>query len=176
VNEVIELDSFLLTHGPSTAISSQEMPLGKRKDSPNRNKTDVPGPSKRAKHPAYLLPDLSHVVALCDERIPFAALAAQLTRKDIIHQGLSVEGHGTALSLKLVHLPPVEGVSREVMLSLRRRLIAATIRIQVKGSRAWMFELIFNGLPLTSTSPWEQGKRFPVYLTYDVTTPDEVRF
>ena len=150
------------------------MPLGKRKDPLSRSKADVPGPPKRAKHPAYLLPDLSHIVALCDERIPFAALAAQLTRRDIIHQGLVVEGHGTALSLKLVHLPPVEGVARDVMRSLRRQLIAATIRIQVKGSRAWMFELIFNGIPLTSASQWEQGKRFLVYLTYDVTTTDDV--
>ena len=176
MNEVIELDSFLLTHGPSTAISSQDVAFGKRKESPSRTKGDVPGPSKRAKHPAYLLPDLSHVVALCDERIPFAALAAQLTRREILHQGLSVEAHGTALSLKLVCLPPVEGVPKAVMLSLNRRLIAATIRIQVKGSRAWMFEFIFNGTPLVSTSPWEQGRRFPVYLTYDVTTADEVEF
>ena len=151
------------------------MASGKRKMSPLANsKGDVPGPSKRAKHPAYLLPDLSHMVAQCEERLPFIALAHQLTRRDILHQGVTVESNATAWSLKLVSLPAVEGVSKPVMAALNRRLIAATIRLQVKGSRAWMLEFIFNGTPVTSTSPWEQGLRFPVYLTYDVTTADEV--
>ena len=91
----------------------------------------TPGPSKRAKHPAYQLPDLSHIVALCDERIPFAALAAQLTRRNILYHGPSVEAQGTALALKLVALPSVDGVARPLMAALQRRLLAATVRMQV---------------------------------------------
>ena len=91
----------------------------------------TPGPSKRAKHPAYQLPDLSHIVALCDERIPFAALAAQLTRRNIWYHGPSVEAQGTALALKLVALPSVDGVARPLMAALQRRLLAATVRMQV---------------------------------------------
>ena len=186
--EVSELDLFLLTHGPCTAIESQEVVGSKRKmTSPGGGgggggalvaevaaRDSTPGPCKRTKHPAYLLPDLSHVVALCDERIPFASLAAQLAKRDILHQGLTVEGlGGGGLSLKLVSLPAVEGVGRDAMYDLNRRLLTATIRMQVKGSRAWMLEFLFNGSPLPSVSPTEQGSRFPVYLTYDVTPADD---
>ena len=178
VVEVNELDMFLLTHGPCTAIESQEVVGTKRKTGSPGGTLEVardssPGPGKRTKHPAYLLPDLSHVVALCDERIPFASLASQLTRRDILHQGLTVEALGTGLSLKLVSLPPVDGVSREAMSELNRRLLTAPIRMQVKGSRAWMLEFLFHGSPLASIAPTEQGSRFPVYLSYDVTTADE---
>lgn len=176
VEAVTELDSFVLTHGPFTAVRSQEAATvtGKRKIFPASTKGDVLGPSKRAKHPAYLLPDLSHVVALCDERIPFNALASALTKRGILHHGLSVEAQGTGLALKLVKLPGVDGLPKGVMFSLCRRLIAATIRMQVKGSKAWVVEFLFNGSPIVSTSPWEAGQRLPVYLTYDVTTADEV--
>lgn len=180
VLEVNELDMFLLTHGPSTAIETQEVVGTKRKSASSGGsglelaRDSTPGPGKRTKHPAYLLPDLSHVVALCDERIPFASLASHLTRREILHEGLSVEALGAGLALKLVSLPPVEGVSREAMHELNHRLLAATIRMQVKGSRAWMLEFLFHGSPLVSTSPWEQGPRFPVYLSYDVTTADDV--
>lgn len=113
-------------------------------------------------------------MALCDERIPFATLATHLTRREILHQGVTVEALGAGLALKLVCLPSVEGVSREAMADLNRRLLAATVRMQVKGSRAWMLEFIFHGSPLTSASPCEQGRRFPVYLSYDIATADEV--
>lgn len=177
--EVNELDMFLLTHGPCTAIESQEVATGTKRKSGSSSATveiardSTPGPCKRTKHPAYLLPDLSHVVAMCDERIPFASLASHLTRRDILHQGLTVESLGAGLALKLVSLPPVDGVSREAMSDLNRRLLTATIRMQVKGSRAWMLEFLFHGSPLVSISPTEQGSRFPVYLSYDVTTADD---
>lgn len=175
--EVNELDMFLLTHGPCTAIETQEVTVtNKRKREGGAlevARDSTPGPCKRSKHPAYLLPDLSHVVALCDERIPFASLASQLTKRDILHQGLTVEALGAGLSLKLVSLPPVEGVSREAFNDLNRRMLTATIRMQVKGSRAWMLEFLFHGSPLGSVSPTEQGSRFPVYLSYDVTTAED---
>lgn len=169
---------FSLTHGPCTPLETQEVPPAKRKTgSPatgaEASRDTTPGPCKRSKHPAYLLPDLSHVVALCDERIPFASLATQLSKRDILHQGLSVEALGCGLALKLVSLPHVDGVSREAMNDLNRRLMAATIRMQVKGSRAWMLEFLFKGSPLVSTSPWEQSQRLPVYLSYDVASGDE---
>jgi hypothetical protein len=36
--------------------------------------------SRRTKHPAYFIPELAHVVALCDERIPFVTLAQEVSR------------------------------------------------------------------------------------------------
>lgn len=35
--------------------------------------------SRRTKHPAYFIPELAHVVALCDERIPFVTLAQEVS-------------------------------------------------------------------------------------------------
>ena len=167
---------FSLTHGPCTPLETEEVAPAKRKagsSATEASRDTTPGPCKRSKHPAYLLPDLSHVVALCDERIPFTSLATQLTKRGILHQGLSVEALGCGLALKLVSLPPVEGVSREAMNDLNRRLMAATIRMQVKGSRAWMLEFLFKGSPIVSTAPGEQSQRLPVYLSYDVASGDE---
>jgi len=35
--------------------------------------------SRRTKQPAYFIPELAHVVALCDERIPFVTLAQEVS-------------------------------------------------------------------------------------------------
>lgn len=35
--------------------------------------------ARRAKQPAYFIPELAHVVALCDERIPFVHLAIEVS-------------------------------------------------------------------------------------------------
>lgn len=35
-------------------------------------------PAKRPKTPAYFIPELAHVVALCDERMPFVTLAQEV--------------------------------------------------------------------------------------------------
>jgi len=81
----IEFDSFVMTHGPFTSVDDPRV-SGKRK---------CAGPVKegrRSKCPAYFLPELAHVVALCDERVPFVTLAQELTKRDIAHQGLQVRG------------------------------------------------------------------------------------
>lgn len=48
--------------------------LGIKRKSGNRNDSA----SKRAKHPAYFIPELAHVVAMCDERLPFVPLAEEV--------------------------------------------------------------------------------------------------
>lgn len=35
-------------------------------------------PPRRAKQPAYFISELAHVVAMCDERLPFVALANEV--------------------------------------------------------------------------------------------------
>lgn len=34
--------------------------------------------AKRAKYPAYFMPQLAHVIAVCDERVPFAGLIEEV--------------------------------------------------------------------------------------------------
>lgn len=55
----------------------------KRRSTGIGGRTDAVGTSqnRRAKHPAYFIPELAHVVALCDERIPFVTLAQEVRFK-----------------------------------------------------------------------------------------------
>lgn len=46
-----------------------------------RNETSGTNQARRPKHPAYFIPELAHVVALCDERIPFVTLAQEVGKK-----------------------------------------------------------------------------------------------
>lgn len=52
----------------------------KRRSTGTGGRTDAVGiaQNRRSKHPAYFIPELAHVVALCDERIPFVTLAQEV--------------------------------------------------------------------------------------------------
>lgn len=116
--------------------------------------------NRRSKQPAYFIPELAHVVALCDERIPFVTLAQELTRREIAHQGLQVEANATALVLKLVQLPAPSAAisSSSAWYALLKRLLSVSIRVQGKGmAKTWMAEFVFYGSPLSSSHPKEQG-------------------
>lgn len=55
----------------------------KRRSTGQTGRVDVSGApqNRRSKHPAYFIPELAHVVALCDERIPFVTLAQEVKIK-----------------------------------------------------------------------------------------------
>lgn len=57
-----------------------ETTSNKRRSAGVGGRTDAAGASqsRRPKHPAYFIPELAHVVALCDERIPFVTLAQEV--------------------------------------------------------------------------------------------------
>ncbi|KAL6442114.1 hypothetical protein ACFW04_002431 [Cataglyphis niger] len=182
VQSLIEFDTFVITHGPFTSVDSEVVETtttNKRRSTGVGGRTDAVGTSqnRRAKHPAYFIPELAHVVALCDERIPFVTLAQELTRREIAHQGLQVEANATALVLKLVQLPapsPIIATS-SAWHALLKRLLSVSIRVQGKGmAKTWMVEFVFFGSPLSSNHPKEQGVRRPVYFQYEMGTADTV--
>ncbi|XP_029175200.1 mediator of RNA polymerase II transcription subunit 14 isoform X4 [Nylanderia fulva] len=182
VQSLIEFDTFVITHGPFTSVDSEVVETttsNKRRSTGVGGRTDAVGTSqnRRAKHPAYFIPELAHVVALCDERIPFVTLAQELTRREIAHQGLQVEANATALVLKLVQLPapsPTIATS-SAWHALLKRLLSVSIRVQGKGmAKTWMVEFVFFGSPLSSSHPKEQGVRRPVYFQYEMGTADTV--
>ncbi|CAL1677681.1 unnamed protein product [Lasius platythorax] len=181
VQSLIEFDTFVITHGPFTSVDSEvvETTSNKRRSTGVGGRTDAVGTSqnRRAKHPAYFIPELAHVVALCDERIPFVTLAQELTRREIAHQGLQVEANATALVLKLVQLPapsPTIATS-SAWHALLKRLLSVSIRVQGKGmAKTWMVEFVFFGSPLSSSHSKEQGVRRPVYFQYEMGTADTV--
>ncbi|XP_025271360.1 mediator of RNA polymerase II transcription subunit 14 isoform X4 [Camponotus floridanus] len=182
VQSLIEFDTFVITHGPFTSVDSEVVETtmsNKRRSTGIGGRTDAVGTSqnRRAKHPAYFIPELAHVVALCDERIPFVTLAQELTRREIAHQGLQVEANATALVLKLVQLPapsPTIATS-SAWHALLKRLLSVSIRVQGKGmAKTWMVEFVFFGSPLSSSHSKEQGVRRPVYFQYEMGTADTV--
>ncbi|XP_055376744.1 mediator of RNA polymerase II transcription subunit 14 [Condylostylus longicornis] len=188
--QLIELDTFVATHGPGTYI--EDLPLHKRKS----NSADSGPPSKQAKtiFPAYIIPELAHVVAMCDEKIPFLTLAREFSKRGIPHSGLQIESNATSLVLKLLTLPlptefplPAEQTSasqkniqtsippieKHVWKDMLKRLLSVSIRSQINKinqNRTWMVEFVFYSTPLPSTNHKEQGCRRTVYLTYDQST------
>ncbi|KAJ8944470.1 hypothetical protein NQ318_008740, partial [Aromia moschata] len=131
--------------------------------------------TRRSKQPAYFIAELAHVVAMCDERLPFVSLASELTKRNVFHQGLQVEANATGLVLKLIQLPPP---TKEIGTSpawhaLLKRLLSASIRVLSKGVlKSWMVEFVFYSTPLSSTHPKEQGSRRPIYFQYEMATID----
>lgn len=78
VQTLIEFDTFAVTHGPFTCIDGasdgDHVDIGKRKTGPVKNDP----PTRRSKQPAYFITELAHVVAMCDERLPFVSLAIEV--------------------------------------------------------------------------------------------------
>ncbi|KAG4074048.1 hypothetical protein HA402_014253 [Bradysia odoriphaga] len=186
VQNLIEFDTFAVTHGPGTYVD--ECPLNKRKSSG----LDTGPSAKQQKtiYPAYFIPELAHVVAMCDEKLPFVSLAQELCRQNIPHSGLQVEANATSLVLKLLSLPQPDQsstdsskmssspvIGKAVWNALMKRLLSVAIRSQINKnnhSRLWTIELVFFGTPLQSTHHREQGLRRTVYYQYDLVSSDMV--
>lgn len=123
VQNLIEFDTFTATHGPGTYVDGEpstvlhtehrltidiiaECSLGKRRFSSfDFGCSGPPAKYQKTIYPAYFIPELAHVVAMCDEKLPFVALAQELTKRKIAHSGLQVEANATSLVLKLLTLP-----------------------------------------------------------------------
>ncbi|XP_017066396.1 mediator of RNA polymerase II transcription subunit 14 [Drosophila eugracilis] len=99
---LIEFDTFVATHGPGTEVDAEVSPH-KRKS--NGDLLAPPAKQQKTIFPAYFIPELAHVVAMCDEKIPFMNLAQTLSKHNIPHSGLQVEANATSLVLKILALP-----------------------------------------------------------------------
>ncbi|KAK4883568.1 hypothetical protein RN001_006887 [Aquatica leii] len=178
VQSLIELDTFVVTHGPYTSVDGDTDPdhfeAGTVKRRTNQKSESPP---KKTKQPAYFISELAHVVAMCDERLPFVMLANELTKRNIFHQGLQAEANATGLVLRIIQLPPPTAAIGQspAWQSLLKRLLSASIRVQSKGMlKSWMTEFVFYSSPLQSTHPKEQGSRRPVYFQYDMGTVETI--
>lgn len=112
VMTMIEFDTFVTTHGPGTSILKTDEEIGTKRKSPTD--ANVP-PSKQQKTvvPAYFIPELAHVVAMCDEKLPFIGMAQELSKRNIPHSGLQVEAHATSLILNLLSLPSPSEITQQ---------------------------------------------------------------
>ncbi|CAH2068775.1 unnamed protein product, partial [Iphiclides podalirius] len=165
LHSLVELDTFTLTHGPFTPLDTPGMQPGKRKLSASNSR------AVRVRQPAYFLPELAHVVAAADERVPFVSLAQELAARGVTHGGVQPEWSGSALAMRVVALPRPEGASVAAAAALRARLLAATVRLTTKNqARVWTAEIVFHGSPVRTPNPKEQGERRCVYLQYELGT------
>ncbi|XP_041973972.1 mediator of RNA polymerase II transcription subunit 14 isoform X2 [Aricia agestis] len=165
LHSLVELDTFTLTHGPFTPLDTPGMQAGKRKLSSTHTR------AVRPRQPAYFLPELAHVVAAADERVPFVNLAQELAARGVTHGGVQAEWSGAALGMRVVSLPRPEGAPEAAFAALQARLLAATVRLTTKNqARVWTAEIIFHGSPVRTPNPKEQGERRCVYLQYELGT------
>lgn len=129
---------------------------------------------------------------MCDEKLPFVALAAELNKRKLAHSGLQIEANSTSLVIKLLALPmpeapkpsagetskpkAVPNIDKTVWNALTKRLLSVALRKQVKSNHSghWAAELIFYETPLKSKHHREQGQRRPVYFQYDLGTSETV--
>uniref|UniRef100_A0A0K2TAA1 Mediator of RNA polymerase II transcription subunit 14 n=1 Tax=Lepeophtheirus salmonis TaxID=72036 RepID=A0A0K2TAA1_LEPSM len=165
---MIELDSFLVTHGPGTKVDIQDFSetiLGKRKI-PSKSDT----PIKRTKYPAYFISDLAHVVAFANERIPFIGIISECDNLNVSHSGIEVEENEIGVFMTIIAFPSVSGVSDDEVSRLRKYLLSTSIRLQSRQGRSWKVEFIFIDNPVTSV---QDKNRYPVYFNYDVTIPEQ---
>jgi len=87
----------------------------------------------------------------------------QLTKRGIPHQGIQVEANATALSLKLVKLPPPSGVSPTSLgwTALMKRMLSVSIRSIVRDNGySWAVEFVMYGTPIatSNTHSRDQGE------------------
>ncbi|KOB65656.1 putative CRSP complex subunit, partial [Operophtera brumata] len=107
----------------------------------------------RVRQPAYFLPELAHVVAAADERVPF------LAQRGVTHGGVQPEWSGSALAMRVVALPLPAGAEPRAAIALRSRLLAATVRLTTKNqARVWTAEFVFHGSPVRTPNPKEQER------------------
>ncbi|XP_059049158.1 mediator of RNA polymerase II transcription subunit 14 [Achroia grisella] len=167
LHSLVELDTFTLTHGPFTPLDTPGMQPGKRKLCGSSSSARA----VRVRQPAYFLPELAHVVAAADERVPFVNLAQELAARGVTHGGVQPEWSGAALGMRAVALPRPAGAAPAAHAALRARLLAATVRLTTKNqARVWTAEIVFHGSPVRTPNPKEQGERRCVYLQYELGT------
>ncbi|XP_074034115.1 mediator complex subunit 14 isoform X2 [Leptinotarsa decemlineata] len=171
---LIEFDTFVATHGPFTSISgTSDSDHAEANSLKRKGGVKQESATRRAKQPAYFVAELAHVVAMCDERLPFVTLAIELTKRNVFHQGLQVEPNATGLVLKLIQLPaPTKEISTSsAWHALLKRLLSVSMRVLSKGvMKSWLVEMVFYSSPLSSTHPKEMGSRRPINFQYEMAT------
>ncbi|XP_033107464.1 mediator of RNA polymerase II transcription subunit 14-like [Anneissia japonica] len=166
------IDPQSLVHGPNTAFEGS-LGLNKRKQIQDGFHHVSSAKRRKFDHEHYFQDQLAHITALCDMRIPYIQLLEELSKNNICHQGVQVEGEGAGLVLKLTSPPPFDGTCTQAAKELGKNLISCCFRLQLHSMR-WQIQLCFANCPLRSTNPKEQVPIRSVSLSYDHTTAGTV--
>ncbi|UYV70182.1 MED14 [Cordylochernes scorpioides] len=172
--DFLRLDAFSITHGPCTQVEGGR-PSGLCAETVRVNKlkrklsveTSPSPPPKKPKFHSQYIPELGHVVALCDEMLPFTQLGLQLYKHGVCHQATQVEADGFTYSIRIVKMPDIDGLDPETMEAFHQALLSTTICMHAKGTRAWLVEFVFGNCPVVSLNSREGGARRPVTFYYE---------
>ncbi|XP_071483080.1 mediator of RNA polymerase II transcription subunit 14-like [Diadema antillarum] len=163
----IDLDHSAILRGPDTRIENLDVDDEKKR----KLHSSFPGIKKKKKpstHCEFFNYTLSHVVSLCNIRIPFVKLCEELSQNGLAHQGVQVEGEGVGLVVRLCSLPPCNKVSAETSQALQMALLDCSIRLHRNQHGMWQVQLVFANCPVHSCAAKEQGSTRLVYLFYKV--------
>lgn len=132
-----------------TVVDPTERLIGKRRFISGGQKAISDPPLKKFKHPPYFVPELAHIVALCDERLPFALMMNELTNREMVHGGCMDQANGSCLAIPILRFPmELVGIEHSTLEKLHDQLDSAYIRYQtqLRGFRTWNLEVKFSSI------------------------------
>ncbi|XP_064603828.1 mediator of RNA polymerase II transcription subunit 14-like [Liolophura sinensis] len=168
--QLMPINPFSTTHGPHTKLydlGASEVDNITRKRKMLLGEISEPA-AKKTKGSPYFVPELCYILATCDERIPLVYLGEEMERRGIPHQGIEIDGEGTAMALSILKLPEVIDLPLSVCKQLAKDLLSCKFHIQWKPFRLWHVEFLFHNNPLKSQTTREQGPVDRVYLVFDL--------
>ncbi|KAL5011139.1 hypothetical protein ScPMuIL_013444 [Solemya velum] len=170
---LLPLDSFSVTHGPSTKLfeSEEESEMDELR---KKRKLLLGEPSetesKMYKVSPYFVPELAYILANCEEKLPFVTLGRELSKNGVSSTGVQVDGDGSCFSLGILNLPSPEGCSEEDCEHVRKALLSCTIRVLGKSAKVWQAEFVFQRSPLHTKHKRENGRSQRVVYSFDMST------
>ncbi|WAR07451.1 MED14-like protein [Mya arenaria] len=123
---------------------------------------------KKLKTSPYIVPELVHVVAACEEKLPFVFLGHELKENKVLCTNIQVDKQAMGFVMDIIMFPDVAGVSKEDCDTLRRSLLSCKIRMVTKPFRTWQVEFLFTASGLDTRTDTESGPTQRVFCSYQM--------
>lgn len=184
VQQITAFDTFAITHGPSAPLFDE--PPTKR----FRSATTTSNPPPHSTS-AYLVPSVSHAIAMFADKLPFVSLAMELDARAIPNSGIQADVDASVVCLKILALPRPNAststlssqmacIDTEQWAALQRRLLAVNVRHQLNRNmqtRNWRVELVFADRPVRcsdSAGGIVSPKRDSITFEYPMDATDRI--
>ncbi|XP_060590641.1 mediator of RNA polymerase II transcription subunit 14-like isoform X2 [Ruditapes philippinarum] len=167
---LVPLDTFAFTNGPYTSIYKE--PEESEIESFHRKRKLLLGEylepvGKKQKTSPYFVTDLVHVVAACEEKLPFVFLGEELKEQGILHTNIQVDKEAMGLVMDIIHFPDVPGVKKADCNAFRKCLLSCKVRSVTKPARFWQIEFLFTNDLMPTQCPKEAGPTQRVICCYE---------
>ena len=169
------LDEFSFTHGPYTKIFQEsdetDYEIQRKKRKLLLGEYEEPK-NKKLKGSVYMVPELTYILASCEERLAFVNLGLEFQKNGVVHSGVQVDSEGSCFCLSLASMPEVSGIKQEAFEGLKKALLSLKVRILCKPFRHWIVEFIFAKAPLQTSNRKESGPIQRVTYMYELKSED----